>query len=38
MQKEAKRLLAEAEELSPTKKARAKKTTKKKASKARASA
>ena len=38
MQKEAKRLLAEAEELSPTKKAKAKKTTKKKASKARASA
>lgn len=38
MQKEAERLLAEAEELSPTKKARAKKTTTKKATKARASA
>jgi len=38
MQKEAERLLAEAEELSPTKKARAKKTTTKKATKARATA
>jgi len=38
MQKEAERLLAEAEQLSPTKKARAKKTTTKKATKARATA